>query len=337
VRIDLPGRSGIPLALLVVVFAALPTIIAQAALPPFYVALLTEMLIMGIFSMGYDILMGYTGMISFGHAAYFGMGAYVTGMLMLHLQWPLLPAGMVGLLAAGLVAAIVGFFSIRLKSVYFALLTFAFAQLFYYVAVTWKPVTGGYDGFALSMPMSVSLPGLMDLNLRDRATTYYVVLVLVVVTFVFARRLMQSPFGKTLVAIRENELRATTLGYNVGRYKQAAFVVSGLLSGLAGLLFVPYQKFISPDLLFWQLGGLVIIMVLLGGKGTLWGPMVGAGVVVFLRDWLTAYTKHHLLLLGIIFLVVVLFAPNGLAGTLSRRWGFRRPRLTPPASTTAPS
>ncbi len=324
------GRYASLAALLAgaIVLLAVPTLV-QAFMPTFYLALFTEILIMGLFALGYDLLMGYTGMISFGHAAFFGLGAYGTGLMLLRVGAPPILALPVGIVSATLAALVIGFFSIRLKSVYFALLTFAFAQIFYQGAVTWTPFTGGYDGVALSMPMRVSVPGVFEIDLRDRTTYYYVVLAFVAITFVIARRIVDSPFGRVLVTIRENETRAATLGYNVARYKQAAFIVSGLVSGLAGGLFVPYQKFVSPDLLFWELGGLVIIMVLVGGRGTLWGPLIGAAVVVFLRDWLTAYTKHHLLLLGLIFVLVVMFAPGGLASIItgSRRVGWRGWRL----------
>ena len=315
--------------LLVLLLLLVPALIDRF-LPSFYLPLITEMLIMGLFAMGFDLLMGYTGMVSFGHAAFLGMGAYVTGLSMLRFGVPLLPAMLLGVLGAVITAAVIGFFSIRLKSVYFALLTFAFSQIFYQIAVTWTNFTGGFDGAALSMPMQFGIPDVLALNLRDRPTLYYFVLVVVALAYLFARRLVASPFGKALVTVRENELRAATLGYDVARYKQAAFIFSGLFGGIAGALFVPYQRFISPDLLFWELSGLVIVMVLLGGMGTLWGPLVGAAVVIFLRDFLTQFTKHHLLLVGLIFVVLVIFAPNGLAGLLARR---RQPLLDDPDAT----
>ncbi len=322
-RPDWPARYAL-WGLLLLALVLVPTVIDRL-LPSFYLALATEMLIMGLFAMGFDLLMGYTGMISFGHAAFFGMGAYVAGLTMARLGLPFLAAMLLGILGATLTAAFVGFFAIRLKSVYFALLTFAFSQIFYQLAVSWTSFTGGFDGIALSMPMQIG-----PLNLRDRPTLYFFTLAVVLACYLCARRVVRSPFGTVLLTVRENELRAATLGYHVARYKQVAFILSGLLSGIAGTLMVPYQKFISPDLLFWELSGLVIVMVLLGGMGTLWGPLVGGAVVVFLREWLTGVSfigKHSLLPLGLIFVVLVIFAPNGLAGLLARR---RQPLLDDP-------
>jgi branched-chain amino acid transport system permease protein len=301
---------------------ALPALV-DAFLPSFYLPLATEMLIFGLFALSYDIIMGYTGMVSFGHAAFFGLGAYITGLTMVRLGLPLLPALLLGVLGATAAAAAIGFFSLRLRSVYFALLTFAFSQIFYQLVITFTDLTGGYDGRALSVPMLWGIPDVLALNLRDRPTLYYFVLAVVVLTFLVMRRVMAAPFGQVLVAIRENELRAATLGYPVARYKQVAFVLSGLIGGLAGSLMVPYQRFISPDLLYWELSGLVIVMVLLGGMGTLWGPVLGAALVVFLRDAFSGlpqpYGKHYLLPVGLIFALLVIFAPNGIAGLLRRR------------------
>ncbi|HLI26993.1 MAG TPA: branched-chain amino acid ABC transporter permease [Chloroflexota bacterium] len=327
-RRALPGWAPHALlGLLGLLLVALPALV-DAFLPSFYLPLATEMLIFGLFALGYDIIMGYTGMVSFGHAAFFGLGAYITGLTMVRLGLPLLPAMLLGALGATGAAAVIGFFSLRLRSVYFALLTFAFSQIFYQLVITLTDLTGGYDGRALSVPMLWGIPDVLALNLRDRATLYYFVLAVVALTFLAMRRAMAAPFGQVLVAIRENELRAATLGYPVARYKQVAFVLSGLIGGLAGSLMVPYQRFISPDLLYWELSGLVIVMVLLGGMGTLWGPVLGAALVVFLRDAFSGlpqpYGKHYLLPVGLIFALLVIFAPHGLAGLLHRRRPPRR-------------
>lgn len=322
-----PRSAWLMLGLLGLLLVALPILIEEF-LPTYLLPLATEMLIFGLFALGFDIIMGYTGMVSFGHSAFFGLGAYIAGLSMLRLGLPLLPAMLLAVLGAAAAAVVIGFFALRLKSVYFALLTFAFSQIFYQLVITLSDFTGGYDGRALSLPMELGLPGVLALNLRDRATLYWCVLAVVVVTYLIMRRVMASPFGTVLVTIRENELRAATLGYNVARYKQVAFILSGLVGGIAGSLMVPYQRFISPDLLYWELSGLVIVMVLLGGMGTLWGPVLGGAAVVFLRDAFTGlpqpYGKYYLLPVGLIFVLLVIFAPNGVAGLLQRR---RAPRL----------
>ncbi len=309
------------LVLVVVALLAFPAFV-RAFLPPFYVPLASNMLVMGLFALGYDILMGYTGMVSFGHAAFFGLGAYGAGLGMLRFGLPFPVAAVLGVLLAGAAALAIGFFSIRLKSVYFALLTFAFAQIFYQTAVVWQVFTGGADGVAISTSMLVGLPGVLEVNLRDRTTFYYVVLAVVAVVYLAARRIVGSPFGSVLATIRENEVRSETMGYHVSRYKQVAFALSGAIGGIAGALYVPYQQFVSPDLLYWESSGLVIIMVLLGGMRTLWGPLLGGAIVVFLSDWLTAYTKHYMLLLGLIFVLLVMYMPDGIAGAF-RGWKWR--------------
>jgi branched-chain amino acid transport system permease protein len=162
--------------------------------------------------------------------------------------------------------------------------------------------------------MVLGVPGVLAINLRDRTSFYYTVVGLVAVVYLLARRIVASPFGSVLATIRENEVRSATMGYPVSRYKQVAFALSGAIGGIAGALYVPYQQFVSPDLLYWETSGLVIIMVLLGGMRTLWGPVLGGAIVVFLSDWLTAYTKHYLLLLGLVFVLVVIYLPNGIAG-----------------------
>jgi branched-chain amino acid transport system permease protein len=306
-------RVNTPFTLAVLALLGVPWL-TSGPLPSYYLGLITEALIMGIFGLGFNLLLGYAGKISFGHAAYFGLGAYVTGLLMLRLAMPYLPAVAIALVAVAIVAAFVGFFSIRLAWVYFALLTFAFAQIFYELSTTWTDVTGGFDGVPLSMPMQLSILGLVEVNLRDRVIFYFVVVGLTIMAYLIARMIVRSPFGQALVAIRENEVRASVLGYNVARYTQVVFVISAVFAAVAGALFVPYQRYVSPDLLAWHLSGLVIIMVLLGGLGTLWGPIVGAGAVLFLRDWISGFTNHYYLVIGLIFVLIVLFAPDGLGG-----------------------
>jgi branched-chain amino acid transport system permease protein len=271
---------------------------------------MVEAMIFGVFALGYDIIIGKTGMISFGHAAYFGLGIYGGGLLLAYTEAGILPVMLFGIFAATLFAVIVGYFSIRVHGVYFALLTFAFAQILYEIAIRTE-FTGGGDGLIVEIPHLLGTVPVTDEFL------YYGVLGIAVLVYVGIKRVMDSPLGLIFSIIGENEERAAFLGYNVNRYKHLSFVISGAISGLAGTLFLLNQSFVSPNSLFWFLSGEVIVMTLFGGIGTLYGPMIGAGIIIYLETTLGAVTNAWPLFLGLIFVIVVLLFPQGLVGTVN--------------------
>ncbi len=288
---------------------------APFALPAFVVTTLTEAMILGLFAVSLDLLVGYTGLDSFGHAAAYGLGAYAASLLLLHLGWPL-PLVVVGsAFVAALVAVPIGWLCTRTTGVSFAMLTLAFAQLLYAVAYKWNSVTGGSDGLA-GVPRT---PGPFGLTwLGSKTGYYYFVAICLAGSYALCRAFVASPVGTTLLAIRDNERKAQALGYNPRAYKLIVFVVAMFFGGLAGALYAPFAGFASPDLFFWILSGQVLIMVIVGGAGTLVGPIVGAVFFLFLEHYLSTVIESWALVFGLMFIAVVIFVPQGLWG-LARR------------------
>jgi branched-chain amino acid transport system permease protein len=290
---------------------------------PYYLNLLTWVLIFALFAMALDLALGYGGLMSFGHAAFFGVGAYTAALVLRHLSFSLWAPMALGMLAAAGVAAIVAYFAVQSRGVYFAMLTFAFAQLLYELAVKWVEVTGGTDGLPGVGRPRIGL-GAWGLPLSERQYMYYVVLVCAGLGYLAARRIVASPFGRGLVAIRESEARAAAIGIDVTRHKRLVLIMSGALSGLAGVLFALFQNFVSPELLFWAFSGEVIIMALLGGLGTLYGSLIGAIIAVGVREIMSTYTDNWLVFLGALYVICVMFFPQGLTRLFERR-GARSP------------
>jgi branched-chain amino acid transport system permease protein len=276
--------------------------------------LVVQMMIFALFAMSLDLLIGYGGMPSLGHAAYFGIAAYTTGLLALRLGlsvWFAIPAG---LLLAALTAALFGLLALRTRGSYFLMITLALAQVVWGIAFGWRTLTGGDDGLP-DVPRPDLGPQLgFPWSLADSTPFYYFVLFFVVLGTFLLIRIVTSPFGYALRGIRESETRMLALGYNVWRYKFVAFVLAAMFAGLAGCLYAYYNRFVSPDYLHVERSAEVLLMVILGGSGTLIGPAIGAALIVFLENVISAYTERWVLLLGLIYVVVALFAPAGLIG-----------------------
>ena len=295
-----------PSWLLLVALLLLPWV-AQAAGEDFYIGVASRILIFALAASSLNLILGFGGMVSFGHAAFIGIGAYVVGMLMQHgvsSAWLVWPAAF---LAAGLFALLIGVISLRTRGVYFIMITLAFAQMLYYLMVSLKTY-GGDDGLSLAGRSAFGWG--LDLN-QDR-TFYYVVLALVVVIFLALQRLLNSQFGHALQAIRENETRMAAIGFAVYRLKLIAFTLAGSVAGLAGALLANQGGFVSPQMMQWSQSGMLMVMVILGGVGHLYGGFVGAVAFLLLEEVLSTYTMHWQLALGAALLAVVLLAPNGL-------------------------
>ena len=288
----------------------LPWVLAR-----YQLSILTDVLIFGLFALSLDLIMGYTGMVSFGHAAYFGLGAYASALVLIHFGQPIPLALLAGAVLAGLVAVPVGWFSTRATGIYFAMLTLAFAQLLYTVAYKWRDLTGGSDGIA-GVPKTALFWG--GPSLASPRAFYFVVAATIVVSLVLCHALVSSPFGRALQAIRENERRFVALGRDPRPFKLVAFVVAAAFAGLAGALFAPFRGFASPEVMFWVLSGQGLMMVITGGIGTLVGPIVGAIVFILIQEILSSYTEHWMIFSGAIFVVMVIFLPGGLVGTARR-------------------
>lgn len=272
-----------------------------------YPAVALEMLCWALFAVSIDLLLGYVGLLSFGHAAFWGVSAYSTGLVAIHLGLPYPLPVLCGALVAALLAAPIGYLAIKSVGIYFAMVTLAFAQMIYVVANKWSAVTGGENGLQ-SVPRAIT----------DNYYFYYAALPLVAFGLWLAWRIVHSPFGRVLVAIRENPARARALGYPVHAYKLIAFMLSAFLAGLGGGLFALSHRFVSLEVLHWTTSGKAVIVVVLGGIGTLWGGVAGAALVTRLEDWLS-FSGFELLGLvtGGVFVLAVLLFRRGLVGTVS--------------------
>jgi len=310
-------RRRATLSRIVATAAALITlVILGAALPSYFVGLLTEALILALFAMSLDLLLGYTGLASLGHAAYFGTGAYVAGLLTVKLgvSWEL--ASLAALGSSVLVAAIYGLLTLRTTGVYFLMITLALAQILWAIAFRWNRVTGGDDGLP-----GIGRPdlGLSWFSLLNNENYFYFVLAIVTVSAIAMYVIVRSPFGLALQGIRESESRMAALGHNPWLVKYLVFLISGFFAGLAGVLYGYFKGFVNPDALSVVMSAEVLLMVILGGAGTLVGPFIGALVIVLLSNLISAFTDRWVLILGLIYVLVVLLAPNGLVG-LVRSW-----------------
>jgi len=306
---------------MIVRWAAVAALIVGAAVFPalagkYPVKLLQEILIWGIFAMSLDLLMGYAGMVSLGHSAFFGVGGYVAALALVKspgaVSGLLLPAA-----AAALAALVIGYFSIRVSGVYFIMLTLAFSQMFY--AVTFQAAwLGAEDGI-------VGVPRLAALGLDTaQPLQFHLYLVgLVSVGALCLRRIVRSPFGHVLRGIHENEPRMEAVGYAVNRYKLLAFVIAGTVAGVAGALYTQLVGSITPDAFLWTTSGEALLMVIIGGTGTLGGSMLGAAAFILLQSLVSSYTERWMLILGLTFILLVLFAPGGVVGALRGRVGIR--------------
>ena len=291
----------------------------------FYLQLVAKIMIAAIFAMSLDLLVGFTGLVSLGHAAFFGIGAYALMLLSPEYQaasfWLSLP---VALAAAAIAALIIGALVLRTSGVYFIMVTLAFAQMFFYFAIKSKTL-GGSDGAYIYVKPDASILGWRPFDLGNRLHFYYAALVLMVATYGLLRTVLGSLFGQVILGIRVNEPRMRALGYPVFRYKLAAFVLAGMLAGLAGYLGAAQYGYVNPELFGWQQSGGVLMMVILGGIGTLFGPVLGAFGLTLLQDFLSdeavfhGFHKHWLLPMGILIVLAVLLLPRGIGGLALRR------------------
>ena len=283
-----------------------------------YTGLATEMVIFAIFALGFDLLLGYTGILSFGQAAYFGLAAYTMGIVCINFKVSILLGMLIGILVGTLGAVIIGLLIIRKTGIYFAMLTIAFGQMFFFIASRWKTVTGGEDGLTGIPRDSISL-GLFNWNLKNDLSFFYFVFVFFVAATLVKYWLVESHFGQVLKTIRENEKRAQVVGYNVRRYKLYSFIISGVFAAVSGTLYGMFLRYIFPQTLDWVRSGNVVIMGLVGGLGTLFGPILGAGVVTYLMNFISYYTKYWQFFVGAIFIIFILFFPRGIWGFVQKK------------------
>jgi branched-chain amino acid transport system permease protein len=309
-----------PMLVTVLLLASTPLWLKQAGL---YQYLALEIMIWMLFALGHNLLLGYAGLPSFGHGAYFGIGAYALGLLQQRGGSGLLLALLGAALIAAAFGALVAAFISHRRGIYYALLTIAFGQVFWFVAVKWHSLTGGEDGLLNIKRTALSLPGL-EIDLRSNEALFYFALVVFTLVVIGLWRLVHSPFGRVLRAVKQNEMRAAFVGHNVWLYKWLAFVISAAVAGLAGGLFAMAQQSAYPNVMSLHNSGFVVMMVLIGGGlVSFWGPVIGALLFILARDLLGAYTEAWLLWYGLLFIVMVLFQPDGVAGAWQQwrtRW-----------------
>lgn len=284
--------------------------------------MITQIFIFAIFAMSYDLLLGYTGIISFGHAMFFGIGAYTTAIFMDRFDASILALFLaigVAVLFAAIVSLIVGILTLRLKSHFYAMLTLAFAGLFLVAAEKWRGLTKGNDGFTFRVPEV----------LRDSTTMYMVSLICLVFIFFGLRRLTNSPFGRVLVAIRENESRTESLGYKVLHYKVLVSVVAGVVASFAGVLYMLSLRFVNTSVFHTDVTIDVLLMTIIGGVGTLVGPIIGAALIELAHHWISGLANVHwiferwIILYGTVYILVVIFFPLGIVGTIRSKFSGR--------------
>jgi len=284
-----------------------------------YIELGSRVIVLGLAAMALNFLLGYTGVLSFGHAAYFGLGAYGVGMMIRYVA-PSTGLGiLVGTLTGTIAAAIIGPMIIRLRGVYFAMVTIAFGQVFYFIAFRWNSVTGGDDGLTGWTRKALHL-GFATVDIQSNPNAfYYLVLVLFALALGVMAWLLRSPFGRTLIAIRENERRARFLGIPVDQHIWLSWVISCGLVSLAGTLYALLNNFVDPRALYWTQSGDFVIMAVLGGMRSFWGPLIGAAIYVVLQDYLSSQTANWMSFIGLFFVLVVLFFPRGVLGFIRRK------------------
>lgn len=306
-----------PMVVLVIILGTLPLWVQEVGL---YQYLGVEIVIWMIFALGFNLLLGYTGLPSFGHGAYFGLGAYAFGLVQHHVMVNLW-LGMLGsIVLAGAAGALVACFISHRRGIYYALMTIAFGQVFWFMSMKWHTVTGGEDGL-LNIPRPNVDLGFVEFSLHDNISLFYFVLAVLVVVVIGLWRLIHSPFGKVIQAVKQNEMRASFIGYNVWLYKWSVFTMSAAISGLAGGLFSMAQESAYPDVMSLHASGFVVMMTLIGGGFvSFWGPVIGAAVFFLARDLLGSLTDTWLLWYGLMFMCVVIFKPEGIAGAWQDFW-----------------
>ncbi len=284
-----------------------------------YTALGSRVLVMALAAMSLNFLLGFTGVLSFGHAAYFGLGVYGAGLTIKYLVPSTLLGMAVGVSVGAVAAALIGMLIVRLRGIYFAMVTIAFGQVFYFIAFRWNSVTGGDDGLSgwRRLPIDLGFTK-VDILGNDRAF-YYFVLIFFAVAVAIMAALLRSPFGRTLLAIRENERRARFLGIPVDRHIWLSWVISCLFVSLAGTLYALLNNFADPHDLRWDQSGDFVIMAVLGGMRAFWGPLIGAAIFVVLQDYVSSQTSNWMSFVGLFFVLVVLFFPRGVLGIIGRK------------------
>ncbi len=308
--------------LVIFVFLLAGPFLIPAVLDEFWVNVTAELMIWSLFAASVNLLFGYTGLLSFGQALYFGVGAYGVAFGFEYFDMSFWPAFFSGVALGTLMAAIAGIFAVRLTWHYFAIITVVFSLIFYFMAVGSKELTGGDDGMPLSLPPVFRLGG-VEVTLFEMTFQYYFIMAIVGAGYYLMWRVLRSPLGRGFVAVRENDSRASLIGLNPYRLRYYSFVLAGFLASLAGVLFCLFSRYATAQYMFWTVSGEGVVWMVVGGAGTLFGPAIGTALLIILREELSVYWEHYLLIVGAIVILVVAFAPQGIMGLIND-WVARR-------------
>ena len=280
---------------------------------PFWLSILTEIVIWSCFAASINFLFGYVGLLSFGQALYFGFGMYGVALGITELHLSFWPAFVLGPLSATVIAFLTGILAVRLTWHYFAIITVVFSLIMYFLALTFKSLTGGDDGINFALPDMFNAAG-YKLSLTDATTQYFFMLIIVVLCFWLIRIVMASAFGRSLIAIRDNDVRASLIGIHVYRLRLAAFVIAGFLAGVSGALFALFGRYASASYMFYHVSGEGVVWAIVGGIGTLLGPAIGTGIFILIREVVSSHWQHYALIVGGFAICIVIFAPEGIVG-----------------------
>ncbi len=284
-------------------------------IPIYWVMIATEILIMALFAMSFNLLFGYTGLLSFGQAGFFGVGAYTTALMITHGIKSYTLIILAGLVVTGIISLIIGFLCVRRDEIFFAMLSLAFGMMLYTIAHNWRELTGGSDGLPLDTVPALTLPG-KSISLFHPVHVYYFALLFVLLGIAFLQLTVNSHFGLMLKAARENKERLSFSGGNVSTIRLFAFIISGILAGMSGILFCLFNRMATPDMLHWSFSSKPVLMSILGGANVFWGPFVGAVIFFILEQLVTSVTENWMIVLGLLLIPIVLFFPDGVLGTM---------------------
>jgi branched-chain amino acid transport system permease protein len=303
-------KRGWWLALLIIVAIVAPFVISE-----FYLAILGEALIMSLLALSFNLLFGYMGQLSFGQAAFYGLSGYTVAMLITKAHFDFWLSLLAGILMASILGLIIGFFCVRLRGIYFSILTLAFGQLIYFVIYKWHDFTGGDDGIQGVFPPDL---------LKSPVNYYFFILVVFLLAALILWRIVNSPFGYTLKSMRENSERTEFLGINIARYQLMAFVIAAAYAGLAGVLWAPFYRSMAPSSLFWIKSGEPVMAAILGGPSLFLGPILGMFIMTFFHAWVLGFTVFWASIMGVLILVVIFFLPGGMLGFAEAKLKERR-------------
>lgn len=307
------NRTG---TLVLVVFTLMAPWILPLFVDSFWVEIYSEILIWSLLAASVNLLFGYVGLLSFGQALYFGMGMYGVAIGIAKLGFGFWGGFGFGVALATAMAAVAGVLAVRLTWHYFAIITVVFSLIFYFLALSWKPLTGGDDGLPFSLPPLISI-GDFELTLTDPDVQYFFIVLMVGACYALLGRIISSPLGRAFITVRENDLRASLIGLNVYMIRLSAFIVSGFIAGVAGALFALFGRYASANFMFYHVSGEAVVWAIIGGVGTLFGPIVGTSLLIVLREELSHVWAHYPILVGVVVILTVIFAPKGIGGIWS--------------------